>query len=124
MATRSLDTLLGSYPAEVQRLALAARSFILRSLPGAQETVDGSAPVIGYGYGAGYKGIVCTLLLSKTGVKLGLARGAELPDPDRLLEGTGKVHRYVRLRTAASLEHPGLARLVKAARAGMEKRAH
>jgi len=54
--------------------------------------------VVGYGYGPGYKGPVCTLILSKTGVKLGLPYAAALSDPDGLLEGTGKVHRFVQLR--------------------------
>lgn len=77
--------------------------------------MDGTAPVIGFGYGLGYKGMVCTLLLSKSGVKLGLARGSELADPHGLLEGKGKVHRYVRLRNIADLHKKPIRELVKAA---------
>ena len=122
MATKGFDKLLGKYPADVQSLALDARRFILESLPAAEESVDESAPVVGYGYGSGYKGIICTLILSKSGVKLGLARAAELPDPDGLLEGSGKVHRYVQLYTAADLRKPGLRQLLKMAKAAWQAR--
>ena len=53
---------------------------------------------------------------------MGLARGAELADPKGLLEGAGKVHRYVRIETAADLRKPGLKPLVKAALAAWRKR--
>src|SRR3954454_15004298 len=80
---------------DVAAVARALRARLLDDLPGTTEQPDGAANVIGYGHGAGYKGLVCTIILSKKGVKLGFYRGAELPDPDRLLEGAGKVHRYV-----------------------------
>ena len=119
---KSFDDLLAAYPPNVQALALATRKLILELLPGAEETVDQSAAVVGYGYGPGYKGTICTLILSKAGVKLGLARAAELADPKGLLEGAGKVHRYVRVEAASDLRKPGLKPLVKAAVAAWKKR--
>ena len=116
MPEKTLDRMLERYPSEVGRLAREARAFILEIVPDVQETADGSVPVVGYGYGTGYKGMVCTLILSKSGVKLGVSYGATLPDPKHLLEGSGKVHRYVPLRTAAGLRQPGLATLLRAAR--------
>jgi len=113
--TRTTNELLASYSSEVNELASAARRSLLAWLPGAEETVDTTAPVLGYGYGPGYKGVVCTLLLSKSGVKIGIARGAELHDPHQLLEGSGKVHRYVQLRTVSDLNDPALKELVKTA---------
>src|SRR5262245_36560020 len=122
MATATFKKPLMKYRADVQALALSARAFILQSLPGADETVDASPFVAGYGYGAGYKNLICTLLVSKSGVKLGLVGGAELPDPDGLLEGKGKVHRYVQLETASDLKKAGVTRLVQAARAAWQAR--
>ena len=112
---RTAEKLLEAYSSEVQELAYAARKTLFRWLPGVEETVDNTAPVLGYGYGPGYKGLVCTLLLSKSSVKIGLARGSELADPNHLLEGSGKVHRYVQLRAASDLRNPALKELVKAA---------
>ena len=63
---------------------------------------------------AGYKGLVCTLFLSKSAVKIGLVDGSDLPDPHKLLEGAGKVHKHVVLKTTADLRKPGLKPLVRA----------
>ena len=122
MTTKTFDKLLAAYPSDVQTLALRTRKFVLELLPGAEESVDTSAPVIGYGYGPGYKGLICTLILSKSGVKLGLVRGAELADPKGLLEGSGKTHRYVSLKTPPDLGRLGLKKLVQAAVTAWQKR--
>lgn len=123
MAKATFDKLVGKYPPDVRRLALAARKVVLQFLPGADEVVADAAAVVGYGYGSGYKGVIFTLILSKPGVKLGVVRGAELSDPDGLLQGKGKTHRYVQLRTAADVRSPDLKRLMKAAKAAWEARA-
>jgi|SRR5215831_4130159 len=119
---RSVEELLKSYPSEVQALAGKARQLLLNLLPGADERADSSVPVLSYAYGPGYRGIVCTLILSKSGVKLGIVRGAELDDPKGLLEGSGKVHKYVQLHKASDLNRPGLKQLVKAAHATWQQR--
>ena len=49
-------------------------------------------------------------------VNLGLFRGAALPDPEGLPEGTGKALRHVKLRGPAELDRPGLRALLEAAR--------
>ena|SRR5579884_4203710 len=74
----ALDELLASYPAHVQDLCSGARKFLRRCLPEAQESADESARMLSYRLGPGYKGMVCTLLLSKTGIKLGIVGGARL----------------------------------------------
>lgn len=122
MATK-LDQTLGKYPPAVRDLALAARRFILDSLPDAVEVIDDSDGVLGYGYGSGYSDLICTLILSKTGVKLGIVRGANLPDPDGLLEGAGKVHRYVQLREPSDLRKAGLAKLITSTEQAWRRRA-
>lgn len=68
-----------------------------KMLPDIQVIIDEGAGVIGYGYGPGYKQTICALIPSKKGLKLGFYKGTGLPDPQGLLEGSGKVHRYVAL---------------------------
>jgi hypothetical protein len=116
MATSSTptDTLLARYSPDVRALATAARRVIKRQLPRVTESADASAGLLAYGYGRGYKGTVCTLILSKGGVKIGLVRGGELDDPRGLLEGTGKVHRYIAAKSAADLDRPGVTDLIAA----------
>ncbi len=114
--------LLETYPLDVRDLALEARKMIGSIVPNLQEMVDGSAKIIGYGFGPGYADLICTIILSKRGVKLGIARSAVLPDPHGLLEGTGKVHRYIALTKPSDLRKPGIKQLVKAAVAAWKKR--
>ena len=117
MGTRSSSPagkLLARYPPGVQALAADARRLITRQLPRVTESADASAGLLAYGYGPGYKGTVCTLLLSKGGVKIGLVRGSELDDPHGLLEGSGKVHRYIAVKTATDLDKPGVTDLIAA----------
>jgi len=46
-------------------------------------------------------------------VNLGFYYGAALPDPDALLEGTGKNLRHIKLRDVASATSPPVRRLLK-----------
>lgn len=95
--------ILSQFPPSVRKLAGEVRIFIHALLPGIDEQPDFPARMIAYGYGPGYKDSICTLLLSQKGVKLGFYKGAELPDPQLLLTGTGKIHRYVEIRSVKSL---------------------
>jgi hypothetical protein len=102
---------------KVAATASGLRQRLRAELPDTAEQPDESGNVIGYGFGSGYKGLVCTIMLSKSGVKLGVPHGAVLPDPDRLLEGTGKVHRYVVVADEEATGDPRLSTLLAEARA-------
>jgi len=122
MANAAIDTLLLAYPEDVQMLVRQARKTLREWLPDAGESVDASARMVACRYGPGYKGMVCTLILSKSGIKLGLVGGAALADPRGLLAGTGKVHRHVQLRSVRDLQQAGLKQLVLGASAACHKR--
>jgi hypothetical protein len=117
-----VETFLAAYPPEVTRLALATRARVLAALPGVEESLDRPARMLAYAYGPGYAGMVCTIIPSRKGVKLGLYRGAELSDPDGLLEGAGKIHRHVRILGDAQPRPAAVARLLSAARAAWKRR--
>jgi hypothetical protein len=117
-----LDDFLSLYPAGVKDIALAARELVVQTVPNATETVDRTARLVGYALGRGYKNTICTLLMSQTGVKVGILRATELPDPDGLLQGSGKVHRHVQLRSVADVAKPGLKQLLEAALAAWKQR--
>jgi hypothetical protein len=118
----AVHALLSTYPEPVQRLVEDTRRWIRRTLPDAVESVDVGSRLIGYGHGPGYTGAVCTLILSRTGIKLGLVGGAALPDPHRLLRGSGKVHRHVPLTSAQDLRQAGLETLLLGASAAAQAR--
>ncbi|MGB9436225.1 MAG: hypothetical protein WBQ89_28505, partial [Candidatus Acidiferrum sp.] len=48
-------------------------------------------------------------------VTFGFLRGTSLPDPAKLLEGTGKHLRHVKLRAIEDLRKPALKKLIRAA---------
>jgi hypothetical protein len=114
VTNKAIADLLEPYPPETQKLALATRVFVLKVIPKAIEGVDAKARIIGYGFGKRYADTICTLMPTKAGVTLGIAWATELPDPQKLLEGTGKVHRHVKLKTKSDLQNPALKALLNA----------
>jgi hypothetical protein len=118
---RTFTQLIAPYPPDVQLLARGARDLVLEVLPKVEEYVDPSGPYITYGYGPGYKGVVSYVTVSQKEVKLGVAGGASLPDPRKLLQGTGKSNRHVVIKKPADLRTPGLRPLVRAALAAWKK---
>jgi hypothetical protein len=123
MASKSFDELVSAYPLNVQTLARRSRTFVRKLIPKIEETVDSSGPYVSYGFGPGYKGVICYMTISKTGVKLGVANGTSLPDPHRLLQGSGKKARHVPLTSVDDLERTGLDGLIRAAHAAWKARA-
>jgi len=113
---------LAQYPPPVRDLALELQRTIVATIPDATETVDVSGRIVGYGFGPGYRDMICSIIPSKTGVKLGVVRGAELPDPDGILEGAGKRHRYVALASVADAKRTALKQLLKAGVAAWKAR--
>lgn len=107
--------ILNQYDAPVARLGQDLRHFLLQQLPGITEQPDNKANIIGYGYGSGYKDMICTIIPSKKGIKLGLAYGATLPDPLHLLQGSGKVHKYIALHTTADFDNEAVKQLLQQA---------
>ena len=59
----------------------------------------------------------------KAHVNVGFFRGAELADPKRLLEGTGKVMRHVKLSAERDVDAAALTKLIKLAYSDMKGRA-
>jgi hypothetical protein len=51
----------------------------------------------------------------KSHVNVGFFRGAELPDPAHLLEGTGKLMRHVRLEPGLAADAASLSKLIETA---------
>lgn len=60
-------------------------------------------------------GPLCGFMVAKEHVICIFLRGTALPDPGKLLEGTGKHVRHVKLRSVADVRRPGLKKLIVAA---------
>jgi hypothetical protein len=57
--------------------------------------------------------MVCTLIPSQKGLKLGFYNGIKLPDPEKLLEGTGKISRYVEIKSEKQIHSAGIRNLIR-----------
>jgi hypothetical protein len=55
-------------------------------------------------------------------VNVGFFRGAELPDPAGILEGTGRFMRHVKLRPAEDVDATALSELIQTAYADIKRR--
>jgi Domain of unknown function (DU1801) len=108
-----VEQLLATQQPQVAVLARQLCTLILEIYPDAVTTVDGGD--IGFGSGSGYKGLAFVVAPHSKHVTLGIANGAELPDPNGLMEGTGKVHRHVKIRQPSDLERPELRELMTTA---------
>ena len=58
----------------------------------------------------------------KAHVNVGFFRGAELPDPNGLLEGTGRFMRHVKIRPGHAVDTAALMHLIRAAYVDMKRR--
>lgn len=115
MQEASLEEFLAQYSPAVRELVLKTRALILSAYPGALEMVDPPSKIIAYGRGPKYAELVCAIAPFASHVNLMFSRGAVLPDPDELLQGSGKRARHVKIATLADLEQPGLRALLEAA---------
>jgi hypothetical protein len=117
-----VEQILMKYDESISSLGLHLREFLLSQLDGFTEIPDLSANIIAYGYGTGYIDMVCTIIPSKKGIKLGFYKGSELPDPESLLTGSGKVHRYVEIKSEKDIRSRAIKQLVKEAIKSWKKR--
>jgi hypothetical protein len=101
-----IKRLLADKDPALQKLYLGVHALVLKTLPDVHYTIDLKDGMIGYGarqYGASGWGIAALACHSRW-VSLGFLRGAELGDPSKILEGTGKKVRHVKLHSAEEFE--------------------
>lgn len=77
----SIENFLSNYNADVYSNAQTLREVIVKNLPGIIEQLDLPAKMIAYCYGNKYAEMICTIIPSKKGLKLGFYKGIELRDP-------------------------------------------
>jgi len=118
----NIDNFLSQYNEQLFTNALKLREVLLANLPGIIEQVDIPAKMIAYCYGQKYAELICTIIPSKKGLKLGFNRGVDLPDPEKLLEGTGKISRYVAIRSEQQIRSPAIKKLLASALSAYKQR--
>jgi hypothetical protein len=109
------EEFLSDYDPHITEMAMKLREVLHANLPEIIEQVDLPAKMIGYCYSQKYADLICALFPSKKGLKLSFNRGTKLPDPDNLLEGTGKISRYLVIKSEMLIDSPAMKALLKEA---------
>jgi hypothetical protein len=114
---KQLAGFLAKYDPAVARLARECRAALRKRLPTALELVYDNYQFLAIGFTATERASDCivSLAVSPKGVALSFYYGSSLPDPDKILFGSGNQNRFVRLVSAATLAEPAVEALVRAA---------
>lgn len=116
-STGTFEDILKSHDPQLQEIAREARALIYDVLPQTVEVVWAQQGIAGYGTGPKKMSEQFSYIsLMPQWVNLGFYYGAELPDPEGLLEGTGKLMRHVKLRSVEDVRRPAVRALLDAAK--------
>lgn len=116
-----VEAFLSSYPPPVSSIVHLLRSLLRDNFPEAIEQIDYPAKMLAYGFKNTYKDMICVIMPYKNWVNLGFPRGASLPDPLNLLDGTGKRARHVKISSIDEIDLPALVDLIRASIAQIQK---
>ena len=109
-----VERLLGEHPPEIGAIERALRVTIRSAFPAAVEQVDFGNKLIAFGRSMKMRGLLFAIIAHRDWVNLQLADGAELPDPDGLVEGTGKRIRHVKIRSVEAASSAAVVALIEA----------
>ena len=117
--SKQLAGFIAKYDPAVAKLARAARAALRKRFPTAMELAYDNYQFLAIGYAATERASDClvSLAVSPKGVALSFYYGASLPDPERILLGSGNQNRFVRLDSVARLKAPPVEALLRAAMA-------
>jgi hypothetical protein len=101
---------------EMQELALAVRQLIYEVEPKTVEVVWEQQKIAGFGTGPKKMTEHFSWVSAYTKhVALGFNYGSELPDPEGLLEGSGKLMRHIKIKSKDDLQNPAVRAILQKA---------
>jgi hypothetical protein len=112
-----LLSFLDAYAPALVALALDLRTLVFDEAPEANEIVYDGAYTVALHYSATSRNqdAFCYIALFTSHVNLGFNRGADLPDPNKKLEGAGSQMRHIKIKEPADLESPEVRGFLRAA---------
>lgn len=118
-AGQQLAGFVGKFSPAHRTLIRAARAALRRRFPTANEMVYDNYNFFVIGYGPGERPSECFLSIAAAanGVGLCFLHGTKLPDPEKILLGSGRQTRFLRLESPAVLRRPAIGALLDAAAA-------
>ena len=115
--SHGLKKMTAAFDPRVRDMAARTRALIFDVYPEVVEVPWPRQNVAGYGIGPKKMSEhFCYIALHNDHVNLGFNQGAELPDPEGLLEGPGKMLRHTKIAEPEDLEDPAVRRLLEAAK--------
>ncbi len=114
---KQLDGFLAKYLPEIGAQARACLKIMRARIPGAIQLVydNYNALVIGFGPSERPSEAVFSVVLFPRWVSICFLQGARVPDPDKLLTGSGNQVRFLRLASASDLNRPDVRELMATA---------
>jgi len=118
-ADKQLQSFIAKFEPRHQMLIRAVRKALRKRLPTANELVwdNYNFFVIGYSATERPSDSIVSIAAAANGVGLAFYRGATLPDPHKILLGSGSQNRFIRLESARTLSRPEVKALIDAAEA-------
>lgn len=120
---QQLDEFIAKYTPEIGDIARAVLAKLRARLPGAIELVYDNYNALAIGFSTTEKtsDVICSITLYPRWVSLFFMYGATLPDPNKLLKGSGKQVRHIVLADASTLDEPDVQALIAAAVVAADK---
>jgi hypothetical protein len=114
---KQLANAVAKFDPSVAKLVRSARLALRKRFPTAIEQVYDNYNFLAIGFCTTERTSDCivSLAVSAKGVALSFYHGASLSDPGKILLGSGKQNRYLRLDSAAMLSRPEVESLLRAA---------
>ena len=114
---KQIAAFLNKFDPKIAKVMRQCRTELRKHLPTANELVYDNYNffVIGYATTERASDCIVSIAAAANGVILSFYQGASLPDPAKLLLGSGKQNRFIRLPTAAPLKTPEVLTLIRTA---------
>ena len=118
----SFDQALSGSSSLVKEIARRLRDLIIEVYPEVVEVPWPKQRIIGYGVGPKKMSEhFCYIAAQREYVNLGFYYGADLPDPQGLLEGTGKKLRHIKVKDVEAVDQAAIRHMVQASLEEREK---
>jgi hypothetical protein len=108
------DAVLAEHDPAVAQAARVVEALLVEALPDAVVQFDPGNGLLAIGTSLKMRDLLFAIIPHRAHVNLQLADGVDLPDPDSLIEGTGKRIRHVKVRSAGAAASPAIREIVRA----------
>src|SRR5438445_4151524 len=114
-AEKQLKSFISKFEPKHQALIREVRKALRKRLPTANELVwdNYNFFVLSYGSTERPSDCIVTIAAAANGVGLSFYRGASLPDPKKILLGSGTQNRFIRVESADVWAHPDIEALIQ-----------